>query len=134
MKPSFEGGCLCGKTRYRLTAQPTSLGDCHCMDCRRASAAPYVTWGKVPREALELTRGELRRVVHAERLRDFAACCGTPLFFRETAEAALVDFTVASLDDPAPFAPKKVLWTEDRLPWVTLDAKLPAYKQDSASG
>jgi hypothetical protein len=122
---------LCGKTRYRLEASPTALGDCHCIDCRRASAAPFVTWGTVPRASLRLLAGELRVVPHAKRVRSFAVCCGTPLFFAEAGDSPTVDFTVCSLDDPAPFAPRKAIWTEDRLPWVVLNEALPVHRQSS---
>ena len=131
MKTNHDGGCLCGKTRYRLEATPTSLGDCHCVDCRRASAAPYVTWGTVPRAALKVLAGELRVVPYAQRLRSFAACCGTPLFFAEAANSPTIDFTVCTLDDPTPFPPRKAIWTEDRLPWVTLNPAMPAHRQNS---
>ena len=81
MSAPIEGGCLCGGVRYRLHAEPIELSDCHCIDCRRASGAPFVTWGTVRQEDIELLSGELRKVHHAGRLRSFAACCGTPLFF-----------------------------------------------------
>lgn len=90
-----------------------------------------MTWGTVPRASLTLVRGELRVVPHAGRLRSFAACCGTPLFFEEAKEAETVDFTVCSLDDPAPWAPKKAIWTEDRLPWVAVKEGMPVFGQSS---
>lgn len=134
MKTSLEGGCLCGGTRYRLLTRPTELGDCHCIDCRRASAAPFVTWGTVARNEMELLRGELRHVRHTDRVRSFAACCGTPLFFAEASDSPTIDFTVASLDDPVPFAPQKAIWTEDRLPWVAMDPARPVYRRSSREG
>ena len=45
-----------------MGAEPTQLSDCHCIDCRRASAAPFVTWGAVSRDKVELVSGELRKV------------------------------------------------------------------------
>lgn len=131
MSADLSGGCLCGGTRYRLLAAPTSLGDCHCIDCRRASGAPYVTWGTVPRDQVQITSGQVRRVPHAGRVRSFAACCGTPLFFEDAPDSATIDVTIASLDDPRPFGPRKAIWTEDRLPWVPLDPALPAHRQSS---
>src|SRR5213075_1419498 len=121
----FTGGCVCGGTRYVLKSTPFALGDCHCIDCRRSSGAPYVTWGSVPREDLSVTKGEPRKIAHANRIRSFAACCGTHLFFEETNDSETIDVTIASLDDPAPFAPQKVIWLEDKLPWVKLDESLP---------
>lgn len=127
MKTSIAGGCLCGGTRYALETPPTSLNDCHCIDCRRSSGAPFVTWGTVPRAQLKITAGSVRQIPHANRVRSFAACCGTHLFFEESAEAESIDVTIASLDDPAPFPPEFAIWTEDRLPWVLLSPHRPAY-------
>jgi hypothetical protein len=39
----------------------------------------------------------------------------------------MIDVTIASLDDPAPFAPQKAIWLEDKLPWVKLDESLPSF-------
>ncbi|HEX2854738.1 MAG TPA: GFA family protein [Opitutaceae bacterium] len=132
MPTAIEGGCLCGKTRYRLLAGPDYLNDCHCIDCRKSSGAPFVSWGTVERAKLQLLSGELRKIPHANRIRSFAACCGTHLFFEESAATPTLDVTLASLDDPKPFAPRIAIWTEDRLPWVRLDDTRPNYPQASS--
>lgn len=90
-----------------------------------------MSWGTVDRANLQLLSGELRKIPHANRIRSFAACCGTHLFFEESAAASSLDVTLASLDDPKPFAPRIAIWTEDRLPWVCLDPSRPSYRQNS---
>ncbi|CAN5392094.1 GFA family protein [soil metagenome] len=130
MKESIEGGCLCGGVRYRLLAEPAQLSDCHCLDCRRASAAPFVTWGEMKADNIEILCGNLRKVRHAGRLRSFAACCGTPLFFQDDENSRVIDVTIASLDQPEKFSPQVAIWTEDRLPWVTLDVERPTFLRD----
>ena len=134
MNPALEGGCLCGGVRYRLSEPPADLNDCHCIDCRRSSGAPYVTWGTIPRRALTVERGNVRAIPHADRVRSFAACCGTHLFFADTADSQTVDVTIASLDHPEPFAPAMSIWTEDRLPWVKLEESRPAYRKSRRHG
>ena len=127
----IPGGCVCGGCRYALLEAPVALNDCHCIDCRRSSGAPYVTWGSVRPAQLRIVRGEVREVPHAGRWRSFAACCGTQLFFRESAAAEWIDVTIASLDEPSGYAPEKAIWTEDKLPWVILNPKLPAFPRSS---
>ena len=121
----FTGGCFCGGTRYVLKSRPIALVDCHCIDCRRSAGAPYVQWGSVPRQDLVVTKGEPRKIAYADRIRSFAACCGTHLFFEDTKDSEVIDVTIASLDDPAPFAPGKVGWLEVKLQWVVIDEPLP---------
>jgi hypothetical protein len=126
---NFDGGCLCGGVRYRLHQSPEQICDCHCVDCRRGSAAPFVTWGSVRRDKFELLTGTLCKVRHAGRIRSFAACCGTPLFFEEKDDAHSIDMTISSLEHPENFAPEATIWTEDRLPWVQIDSSRPTYRQ-----
>lgn len=129
MSGPIEGGCLCGGLRYRLRAEPERLSDCHCIDCRRASAAPFVTWGEIERDDIEILSGELRKVQHAGRLRSFAACCGTPIFFQDDEMSATADVTIASLDHPESYRVEVAIWTEDRLPWVQLEPGRPSFQQ-----
>ena len=70
----ITGGCLCSKVRYEILHAPRSLLDCHCIDCRRSSGAPYVSWGTVDRKHFGLQRGKLRQIPFAGRLRSFAPC------------------------------------------------------------
>jgi hypothetical protein len=85
----------------------------------------------VRREDLRIKRGKPRKIAHANRIRSFAACCGTHLFIEDSEDSETVDVTIASLDDPAPFAPQKVIWLEDKLPWVTIDKSLPSFPKSS---
>src|SRR5437762_7381058 len=120
----LPGGCLCGGTRYVLKSRPFALIDCHCIDCRRSAGAPYVQWGSAPRQDLVVTKGEPRKIAYADRIRSFAACCGTHLFFEDTKDSEAIDVTIASLDDPAPFAPGKVGWLGVELQWGVVDEPL----------
>lgn len=130
----ITGGCLCGGMRYEVDGDLQGLCDCHCIDCRRSSGAPYVTWGSVRPAQLRIVKGGVRRVPHAERLRFFADCCGTHLFFKDSDEAEWIDITIASLDEPGAYAPAKSVWTEDKLPWVVLDPRLPSFPRKGTTG
>ena len=122
----LTGGCLCGGVRYELEEAPFGVVDCHCLDCRRSSGAPYVTWGILARDKFKLLSGTLRRVPFAGRVRDFASCCGTQILFEDEPESPRVDVAIATLDDPRPFPPARVIWLEDKLPWVAIDSSLPS--------
>src|SRR5438552_1802017 len=88
----------------------------------------YVQWGEVPRKDVVLTKGEPRKILYANRIRSFAACCGTHLFFEDSKDSDTIDFTIASLDDPTPFAPQKAIFLEDKLPWVVIDHSIPSFQ------
>jgi hypothetical protein len=83
----------------------------------------------VPRADLVVTKGEPGEIAYANRIRSFAACCGTHLFFEDSKDSDTIDFTIASLDDPTPFAPQKAIFLEDKLPWVVIDESVPSFQK-----
>src|SRR5437899_4896213 len=129
----ITGGCLCGSVRYEATGEPYNITHCHCLDCRRSSGAPFATWASFHRSGFRFTAGQPRELKWAGRLRSFCAKCGTPLTFLSEQNAAEVDVTVCSFDQPATVAPGDHTWTEDRLPWIHLADNLPTYTQKRPS-
>jgi len=76
-------------------------------------------------------KSEPLKIAYTNQIRSFAACCGTHLFFKDSKDSNNIDVTIASLDDPARFAPRKAIWLEDKLPWVMLDESLPSFPKSS---
>ena len=37
----LEGGCHCGRARYRVTTRPLAVNACHCGDCKRLAGGPF---------------------------------------------------------------------------------------------
>ena len=124
-----EGGCLCGKVRYRVEGPPLRVGYCHCRMCQRASGAPLVAWIGWPAERFALIRGEPASFASsAKGVRSFCPACGSQLLFRDPRGAGEVEVTLASLDDPAAFRPQEHIWTASRFPWLELADRLPRYE------
>jgi hypothetical protein len=128
-KSRILGGCLCGEFKYQLGHELSNINNCHCLDCRRASAAPFVTWGSIQTEDFQVIAGELKKVNFADRVRSFAACCNTPILFQDSSDAQSVDVTIVSIEDSGSYAPSAEIWTDDKLPWVVLNPELPKYSQ-----
>ena len=42
-----EGGCLCGAVRYRISAEPTDAGWCHCRSCQLNSGSPAMAFANI---------------------------------------------------------------------------------------
>ena len=53
-----DGGCLCGKVRYRVSERPRISAICHCVSCRRASGAQSVAWLTLAIEGFSFVTGE----------------------------------------------------------------------------
>jgi hypothetical protein len=127
-----EGGCLCGKVRYRAAGPPRGITICHCVTCRRASGAPLVAWSGFAADRLTFTRGEpaiYRSSPGVER--GFCGQCGTQLTYRRQDAADTIDVTIASLDDPEAIAPEDHTWVQNRLSWIVLGDRLPTYSANA---
>jgi hypothetical protein len=130
MNPNIiAGGCLCGTTRYEATGDPYNITHCHCLDCRRSSGAPFLTWASFNRNGFRFTTGHPKELSWAGRLPSFCPDCGTPLTFLAGPDADEVDVTACSFDQPSIVTPADHIWVEDQLPWVRLADDLPTYPQ-----
>lgn len=124
----IEGGCLCGGVRFRLEGEPLVSDYCHCRMCQRGAGAPVVAWGTWPAERFAWTRGEPATFASSPRgERSFCASCGTSLTFVDLTDPGRIDVTLASLDDPAAFPPRRHIWTASRVPWLEIADDLPQH-------
>jgi hypothetical protein len=58
MKIGAEGGCRCGRIRFRLNAPPLVTAVCHCRGCQKMTASAFSTTLTMPADALEITAGD----------------------------------------------------------------------------
>jgi hypothetical protein len=123
--PPFAGGCQCGAVRYTLATAPIRANICHCRMCQKAGGAPFMAFAAVNSASFLLTRGAPALFASSDVVeRGFCATCGTPLTYH-LKDSDTISVTIASLDDPASFAPEKQLGIETRLPWFSALAALP---------
>ena len=111
------GGCQCGKVRYALYAEPES-SLCHCRMCQKATGGLFAALAKIDKADLAWTRGQPASFRSSSAAcRDFCADCGTPLTFRYL-DAAHMEVTIGSLDQPERARRAMHFGVESRLPWI----------------
>jgi hypothetical protein len=125
---SHDGGCLCGRTRFRVTAPPLDSGYCHCRMCQRNSGAPVVAWVTFPAASFSWIAGQPTVYASSARARrEFCASCGSYMIFRSEDWPHEVSVNTASFDQPAAFPPRMHIFAESRIPWFHTDDELPSY-------
>ena len=130
MRGTHEGGCLCGKIRYRVAGETNNVTNCHCGMCQKAAGAAFVTWAEFPSDAVTwLTEEPVWYRSSDIGKRGFCPSCGTTLNFRYVGGEA-IDIAVVTLDDPDAFAPEDELWTESQRAWVPANERLPRYDRE----
>jgi hypothetical protein len=111
------GGCLCGAVRYVAEGQPSRVGLCHCLDCRKHGGAPFGAFAIFPADRVSVS-GELGIDISATHGgRHFCRQCGSPLFGRSDGSDE-IELHLGSLDRPGLFTPTYELWTIRREPWL----------------
>ena len=129
----LEGGCLCGRIRYRIQGIPDHVGHCHCGNCRKVTGAAFATFAWVEDKNMTWT-GTAPKSYRSSELgrRGFCAHCGTTLYFQydEDSEKGW-DLDVGSLDDPGAVTPKFHTWYPNHVKWLTLTDDLPKYDKNS---
>jgi hypothetical protein len=125
---AFQGGCLCGAIRYRIEGPALRTTSCHCLHCRRSSAAAFVTWVEFRSSEFTLLSGAPSRYESRPQVtREFCGACGTQLTYKHAGEPETIDVTACSLDEPERVAPDDHVWCDRMLPWVKIADGLPRY-------
>ena len=123
--PPFAGGSQCGAVRYGLASLPVRANICHCRMCQKAGGAPFMAFAAAHSAGFLLSRGAPALFASSDLVeRGFYAACGTPLTYH-LKDSDTISVTIASLDDPARFAPEKQLGIETRLQGFAALGALP---------
>jgi hypothetical protein len=121
----FEGGCLCGRLRYRGGSPPFVAYTCHCQACQKLTASAFATCMQVPAESVALLSGE---AAQRERIADsgnrltinFCRDCGSVLWTQNAARPRLRTIYLGTLDAPELIPVAAHIWTKRRLPWIPI--------------
>lgn len=127
-----EGGCQCGRVRYRVDAANAEAYLCHCRMCQRATGGFAAALVQVPKAALTWLSEPDWYDSSPIAQRPFCSKCGTPLGFRYK-DGAGQDLTFGSFDDPSDFVPLGNFGVESlHEAWLDF-TDLPRKRSDEAS-
>ena len=123
-----EGGCLCGRIRYKTEGEPLWIANCHCRSCRLATGAAFATFVGFPREKFDFFHGvPMAHSSSSGVTRCFCPSCGTALTYESERWSGEVHILVATLDHPEEFPPRAHVHTSEKLAWLSLDDDLPQH-------
>ena len=123
-----DGGCQCGKIRYRLSDKPQMLYVCHCSDCQKQSASAFGMSLIVQSQHVEFIEG-------AESLRSwdttgadggikrchFCPSCGTRIMHGSDVPGQSVSIKAGTLDNTQDLQPSAHIWLQSAQPWLAID-------------
>lgn len=117
-----EGGCRCGRVRFRIDAPPMLSMACHCTGCQKMTSSAFSLSVLVPAEAFQVTAGEpVIGGLHGETRHFFCPHCMSWMFTRFE-PPPLVNVRATLLDDTRDVVPFMETYTCEKLAWVTTPA------------
>ncbi|MEM7427129.1 MAG: GFA family protein [Pseudomonadota bacterium] len=129
-----NGGCACGKVRYRLTSAPMFVHCCHCRWCQRESGGAFALNALIERDRVEILKGEPECVPTPSESGDgqkFFRCpvCKVALWshYAMVTGDRIAFIRVGTLDDPNQTPPDVHIFTGSAQSWVPLDNDLPVF-------
>ena len=126
----MEGGCRCGRVRYRLGEPPFDPGWCHCRICQKTSGAPAMAFATVRRRDWQVTAGLdhlAERRTSAFGTRSHCQACGTPLTLAVDFQPDTLDVALATLDRPELVTPAFRIFWRERIAWDRPGDDLPRF-------
>ena len=133
MTSTLEGGCACGKLRYRLATGPMFVHCCHRRDCQRQTGSAFVLNALIETDRVEKLSGETEGIAvptDSGRPHVIHRCpsCKIAAWSHYGGVQKLSFMRVGALDDPSALAPDVHIYTRSKLPWVALPAHVPAFE------
>lgn len=128
----LDGGCDCGRIRYRLLDAPLFVNCCHCHWCQRETGSAFAINALIERDKLQVLQGEPMRVLTPSasgKGQWVVRCpqCLVALWSHYGGSGPFVCFVrVGSLDSPDRLPPDIHIFTTTKQAWVILPPDTPA--------
>ena len=131
----FEGGCACGKVRYRLRSAPMFVHCCHCTSCQTETGSAFALNALIEAGEVGTTKGAAEPLLtpsESGRGQTIWRCpdCRVALWSNYAGGGDAIRFVrVGTLDTPAALPPDIHIYTRSKLPWVRLPDGVPAVEE-----
>jgi hypothetical protein len=122
----LDGGCDCGRVRYRMLTAPMFVHCCHCLWCQRESGSAFALNALIEADRVQHLKEEpelLDTPSASGRGQRLARCpsCRLALWSNYAGAGPCIRFVrVGTLDAPHSLAPDIHIYTATRQPWVLL--------------
>src|SRR5699024_5360411 len=137
MESSFpvDGGCDCGKIRYRMLTRPLIVHCCHCRWCQRETGASFALNAMIEADRVTVRREEpemVRTPSSSGVGQRIVRCpdCKIAVWSHYDGSGHLTKFVrVGSLDEPDVLPPDVHIFTASKQPWLVLPGDAQSYSE-----
>ncbi|OQE14907.1 hypothetical protein PENSTE_c032G03555 [Penicillium steckii] len=94
-----SGSCACKYIQYKTSKSPTRLVNCHCIECRKQSGAPYLSFVHFPTSSVNWETDPTVWKSSDKASRTFCPRCGSVLSMNLDNEPDTTAIAAGTLDD-----------------------------------
>ena len=123
--------CSCGAARILLMAEPDSVINCHCEQCRSFSGGAFTTWATFPVASVAAVGAEhLAQHRNPNGVRHFCKHCGTHLYAVDQRLEKIVGVLAGTITAQIP-SPTAHYFVSHKAPWHVICDTLPQFGGES---
>lgn len=139
MTQELEGGCLCGKVRFRTTQAPLRTFVCHCTFCQRVTGSSFYAESMFPNHAVVFNDGPMHSYAHTSDVSGkkvyvhFCPGCGTTVSLTFERWPDMRGLSRGCYDDPNAVDVSSHIWTRSAQTGTALPAGVDCFAGARAS-
>lgn len=123
---TLTGGCLCGSTRYDVSAPPNRVALCHCRMCQRWTGTGFAAGAEFRADSVSWNREPTLYQSSERGFRTFCADCGSSIGY-QWLDSGTVWIQLGTLDEPDRVRPQFHIFTADQRSWAETEDSLPRH-------
>jgi len=124
-----SGQCMCGAVQIEVTGEPLWTASCHCSDCRAVTGADRSAFAGYAADKVIITGNTYIEYPGAKGTRrGFCSTCGSRITCQGDSWANETHLHTGVMENAGELAPAVNVYVKDKLPWVELEAGLPAFQ------
>ena len=132
---TYQGGCGCGRIRYRLRRAPLYVHCCHCHWCQRESGSAFALNAIIESHEVEVLKQSpvlIDLPTASGRGQQMARCseCQLALWSHYSGLGKQLSFIrVGTLDQPNQIKPDIHIYLESKQDWFQVPDAMPSYQR-----
>ena len=136
---TLEGGCLCGKVRFKAHKPPVRTFACHCTFCQRVTGSAFYAESIFEVDSIEFNSGDLSRYEHVSDTSrkkvvvEFCSNCGTTVGLSFERWPTMRAISRGCYDNPNAAEISSHIWTRSAQTGVVLPALVDCFSEGRAS-
>lgn len=127
----YNGSCLCGKVRFKITSKIQSIIYCHCSQCRKAQGSAFATNGNVDVEGFKFILGENELTGYESspgQTKYFCKNCGSPIISKNKAKPNKIRVRLGVIESNIIERPVAHIFVTSKANWEDIEGNLPQYE------